>query len=135
MVLSINSPIYFSKEYGIDDDVYWMGRNLSRYIETKTYSKKIHTIGIVPIIAPEELKSNGELKDTIIGMPSCGVVTVYLSTDFKSYLDADIEGRKTLIIDNVLRSVKRIAKRYGIDYSAFEADLAEFCQENGIQML
>lgn len=135
MKLSINSPIYFSKEYGVDDEIYWMGRKLSDYMETKTYSTRIHTIGIVPIIAPEELKTGGNLKDTINGLPSSGIVTVFLSTDFKTYLESGIEGRKTLIIDNVLRSVKIIARRYGINFAAFRADVTEFCKENGIQML
>ena len=132
MVLSINSPSYFSTEYGIDDEVYWMCRSLSRFVEEKNYSNLIHTIGIVPLIAPKEMIDCGKWREYIDGMPKYGVVTVSVQTDFYEYLHAGIRQRKWMIIDNILRSVKKIAKRYKIDYLTFEADVKKFCIENSI---
>jgi hypothetical protein len=131
MILNINSPVYFSAEYGVDDEVYWMGRELSGYLEDKTYGSLIDTIGICPIIAPNGIRA----EDSVKGAPSIGAAAVFLHTDFEKYLNADIEGRKALIIDNVLRSVKKISKRYKIDYAAFEKDVLAFCGEHNIKLI
>ena len=130
MILSINSPAYFSAEYGVDDEVYWMGRELSRYLEDKTYSCLIDTVGVCPIIAPESWAD-----DSVNCMPSAGVATVFLHTDFEKYLNADIEGRKALVIDNVLRSVKKIPKKYKFNYAAFEKDVLAFCCKHNIKLI
>ena len=53
MDLNINSPAYYTREYGVDDDIYWMCRELSYYVREKKYSDAINIIGIVPIVARE----------------------------------------------------------------------------------
>ena len=68
MILNINSPTYFSAEYGVDDEVYWMGRELSGYLEDKTYGSLIDTVGICPIIAPNGIRA----EDSVKGAPSIG---------------------------------------------------------------
>ena len=40
MDLNINSPAYYTSEYGVDDDIYWMCRELSYYVREKKYSDK-----------------------------------------------------------------------------------------------
>ena len=45
MDLNINSPAYYTKEYGVDDDIYWMCRELSNYVREKKYSDAINIIG------------------------------------------------------------------------------------------
>lgn len=52
MNLNINSPSFYTQEYGVDDEVYWMCRELSDFLKEKKYSDAINTIGIVPIVAP-----------------------------------------------------------------------------------
>ena len=44
MDLNINSPAYYTKEYGVDDDIYWMCRELSNYVREKKYSDAINII-------------------------------------------------------------------------------------------
>ena len=59
MDLNINSPAYYTKEYGVDDDIYWMCRELSNYVREKKYSDAINIIGIVPIVAPAAVLEKG----------------------------------------------------------------------------
>ena len=40
MDLNINSPSYYTQEYGVDDDIYWMCRELSNFVKEKKYSVK-----------------------------------------------------------------------------------------------
>ena len=35
MELNINSPAYYTKEFGVDDEIYWMCRRLSALIENR----------------------------------------------------------------------------------------------------
>jgi hypothetical protein len=42
MDLNINSPAYYTSEYGVDDDIYWMCRELSYYVREKKYSDAIN---------------------------------------------------------------------------------------------
>ena len=44
MDLNINSPAYYTREYGVDDDIYWMCRELSYYVREKKYSDAINII-------------------------------------------------------------------------------------------
>lgn len=62
MDLNINSPAYYTKEYGVDDDIYWMCRELSNYVREKKYSDAINIIGIVPIVAPAAVLEKGLCK-------------------------------------------------------------------------
>lgn len=40
--------------------------------------------------------------------------------------------KKRLIIDNILESVKSVLKKEKINYSLFEEDVREFCDNNNI---
>lgn len=62
MDLNINSPAYYTKEYGVDDDIYWMCRELSNYVREKKYSDAINIIVIVPIVAPAAVLEKGLCK-------------------------------------------------------------------------
>ena len=62
MDLNINSPAYYTSEYGVDDDIYWMCRELSYYVREKKYSDAINIIGIVPIVAPAAVLEKGLCK-------------------------------------------------------------------------
>ncbi len=55
MELNINTPAYFNQHYGIDDEVYRFCQNAYMYFKDKEYSDTLHTIGIAPVAAPQEL--------------------------------------------------------------------------------
>lgn len=59
MQLNINSPAYFSNEYGVDDEIYFMCREISNFMIERCYSEKTETIGIFPIVVPKDLIEQG----------------------------------------------------------------------------
>ena len=64
MDLNINSPAYYTKEFGVEDEIYWFCRELSCFVKEKKYNDVITTIGLVPIIAPKEEIEKGLWKET-----------------------------------------------------------------------
>lgn len=132
MDLNINSPAYYTGVYGIDDEIYWMCRELAQYVKSKEYSKCIKTVGIVPIIASEGEIKKGLWKESNHVSLKCGFASVSLQIDYKEYVEADINKKKSLIIDNILKSLKTIKRRAGIDYRMFEDDIRLFCINNRI---
>lgn len=61
-----------------------------------------------------------------------GFASVYLPIDYEKYVRADVTHKKILIIENILASVKSISKRGKIDYSLFEKDVRNFCENSNI---
>ena len=60
------------------------------------------------------------------------VASVSLQIDYEEYVKADTVNKKRLIIDNILESVKSVLKKEKINYSLFEEDVREFCDNNNI---
>ena len=132
MELNINSPAYYKEVYGIDSEIYSLCQSLYQYFKEKKYSNLIDTIGIIPIIAPKELIEKGIYKEVKRCFVSYGFADVNLFIDYKTYVDADMEEKKSLIVKNVLTSVKSIKTKGKIDYDAFVNDMEIFCKENKI---
>lgn len=132
MELNINSPAYYTNIYGVDDEIYWMCRELAQYLKNKEYSEFIKIIGIVPIVAPIDVIEKGLCIETKKVELKCGFASVSLQIDYKKYVDADIIIKKGMIIDNILKSVKAIKSRAKIDYKTFEEDVRLFCHNNNI---
>ena len=118
MDLNINSPAYYTSEYGVDDDIYWMCRELSYYVREKKYSDAINIIGIVPIVAPAAVLEKGLCKAHKRCELKSGFASVSLHIDYEEYVNADIARKKTLIINNILSSVKAVSKKGKIDYKS-----------------
>lgn len=128
MELNINSPAYYTKEFGVDNEIYWMCRRLSALIEKNNYSGIINVIGIVPIVAPRSWIEKGLWKEKRRCDLKYGVASVSLHIDYDEYVKADISEKKKLMINNILSSVKSISKRAKLDYKSFENDVKKFCK-------
>lgn len=128
MQLNINSPAYFSNEYGIDSEIHWMCREIFKFMKEKNYSEKIETIGIVPIVAPKELIDQGLWKEEIKYDLKFKLAYVSKQIEFDKYNVANIEERKLLIVNNILASVKAISRKGKLDYDRFNKDLLEFLE-------
>ena len=135
MELNINSPSYYKDIHGIDDEIYWMCRDLHDYMLDKKYSDVVDIIGICPIIAHKEEVELGKWKEYKRCEAKAGFADVHLHTDYNTYINADMEKKKSLMIDNILRSVKVIANRAKLDYKTFESDVRLFCEEHEIQLV
>lgn len=135
MVLNINSPAYYTNIYGIDDEVYWMCRELSDFVKEKKYSDIIDIVGVVPIIAPKDDIDKGLWKEVKKCDLKFRVATVSLHISFDDYIQSDIEKKKSLIIDNILKSVKVISKKGKFDFNDFKEDIISFCEMRGVKCL
>ncbi len=134
MELNINSPAYYTNVYGVDDEIYWMCRELSQYLKDKDYSEKIKIVGIVPIIAPEEEIEKGLWKETKKLELKYGFASLSLHVNYSKYVDADINRKKGMIINNILKSINAIKSKAKFDYKSFETDMKEFCKNNNIDI-
>lgn len=132
MELNINSPSYYTNVYGVDDEIYWMCRELSAFVREKEYSDIINRIGIVPIIAPKSVTEKGLCKSQKKCEPKAGFASICLQIDYEKYVNADMSTKKKFMIDNILASVKAVSKRGKIDYRSFEEDVLKFCEINNI---
>lgn len=132
MDLNINSPACYTNIYGIDDEVYWMCRELSNLVKDRRYSDVIDIVGIVPIVAPEDDIDKGLWKEVIKCDLRFRVATVSLRISFDDYIQSDVEKKKRLIIDNILKSVKVISKKGKIDFERFREDVDSFCERSGL---
>ena len=134
MNLNINSPVYYTQEYGVDDDIYLMCRKLSDAVKEKEYSDILSIVGIVPIIAPLPVIERGLCKEHKKCEPQYGFASVSLQISYEEYVNSDVSSKKRLIIDNILKSVKAISRKGRINYFSFENDVKEFCQNNNIKI-
>jgi hypothetical protein len=135
MVLNINSPAYYTNIYGIDDEVYWMCRELSDFVKEKKYSNIIDIVGVVPIIAPKNDIDKGLWKEVKKCDLKFRVATVSLHISFDEYIQSDIKKKKSLIIDNILKSVKVISKKGQFNFDDFKEDVINFCEMNWVKHL
>ena len=88
MELNINSPAYFSDQYGVDDEVYRYA-----FFKDKEYSKTLSVIGITPVIAPKELYEQGLWKEhtKVVSLGACAIISIRM--DFESYYEATAVGK------------------------------------------
>ena len=123
MELNINSPAYFSKEYGIDNDVYRYCQKCYTYFKDKEYSSVLHIIGICPQIVPQKLYEQWECKERVKMISNCSCAIVEIRIDFDKYYNANSEERICLMKDAILRAVKKVKSKCKFDYNRFYEDL------------
>lgn len=122
MELNINSPVYFKEQYGVDDEVYRFCQKAYLFFKDKEYSDTLHTIGIVPVVAPKELCDNGLWKDSTRFLCNKQTVSIVIKMDFESYYKADSFGKVEKTKEMILTAVKRIKSKGKFDYDRFKED-------------
>lgn len=132
MELNINSPAYYTNQFGIDDEIYNMCQEIQQIVKNKAYSTEVDIVGIVPIIAPTEVIKGGKYKEIKRCELKYGFATVSLQIDYGKYINADIDEKKKLIINNVIMSIKCIYKKAKIDFTEFYEDIMQYCRQSGI---
>lgn len=85
MELNINSPAYFTQQYGVNERVYYYCKKCHEYFKDKEYSEILKVIGICPQCAPKDLYQKGMWKEKVrfIGNGSCASVDIRI--DFDQY--------------------------------------------------
>lgn len=125
MELNINSPAYYSKEYGINDRVYSFCRECSAYFKEKEYSENMKIVGILPVAAPVQFYEDGLWKEKVSILDNGAVASISVRMDFEAYHFADDAGKVALMKDAILKAVKKIKTKGKFDYEAFKRDLDE----------
>lgn len=135
MELNINSPAYYKNIFGVDDDVYQMCGMLSSYMKNKNYSEVITSVGVCPIVAPQQELDKGLWKETKKCELKYGFASVGLQIDYEKYVEATMDEKKSLIVKNVVDSIKAIKTKGNMDFKLFESDIIKFCDENNINYI
>ena len=123
MELNINSPAYFKEHYGIDDEVYRFCQRAYMFFKDKEYSEVLHIIGIVPVVAPQELYDSGAWKENIKYRCYNSAVAITIRMDFDEYYNADSAKKVLLTKEMILKAVKKVRSKGKFDYEAFKSDL------------
>ena len=134
MILKLFEPAYYTKEYGIDNDIKRMLHDISDYFALKQYSELINKITISTAIAPKEILSKGLWEESIKCWPKSHDAFVCGRIDFELYDNATVDYKKALLIISILRSIKKLEKKGKLRYTDFEKDMLEFCKINKIKI-
>lgn len=129
MELNINEPAYYTKQYGVLDEIYVMCKEISDYVKDNKYSDLINIVGITPIIAPQEIINRGLFKEEMKCEIKYGFAAVSLQIDYDIFLQSSIIEKKKLIVENILKSVKIVAKKAKLDIEAFNKDIMLYCKQ------
>ena len=122
MELNINSPAYFKEHYGIDDEVYRFCQRAYMYFRDKEYSEILHTVGIVPVVAPKELYDGGAWKETCTWRCYNSCVAIRIRMDFETYYNANSEEKVRLTKEMILKAIKKVKSKGKFDYERFVTD-------------
>lgn len=123
MELNINSPAYFTEHFGIDGEVYRFCQKVYIFFQNKEYSDVLHIIGIVPVVAPQEIYDSGKWKESTKFLCNKSAVCIVVRMNFESYYNADSLEKIEQIKEMILAAVKRIKSKGKFDYDKFTSDL------------
>ena len=121
--LNINSPVYFKDRYGIDDEVYKFCQRAYLFFKDKKYSNTLQIVGIVPIVAPQEIVDGENYKEKVKFLCDKSVASINIKMDFNDYYNADSIKRIELTKEMILTAVKCIITKVDFDYDKFKEDL------------
>ncbi|MBO5896661.1 MAG: hypothetical protein J6Q83_05120 [Clostridia bacterium] len=123
MELNVNSPAYYKDHYGIDNEVYNFFQKAHFFFLDKEYSETLKIIGILPIVAPQELYNSSDWKESVqlIDNKNCAIISLRIS--FEEYNGADSTKKIMLTKELILKAVRTIKSRVSFNYEAFERDL------------
>ena len=139
MELNINSPAYFKEHYGVDDEVYKFCQKAYVFFKDKEYSDTLHIIGIIPVVAPQEIYDSGKWKenikflcnsfptrrssDLIKFLCNKSIVSITIRMNFENYYKADSLGKIEQTKEMILTAVKQIKSKGNFNYDKFKNDL------------
>ena len=120
MILNINSPAYYTQKFGINDELYSLSKQISNSVQKKQYSDVINTIGIVPIIAPQELLDEGLWKEKVHVSKPYQFADVQLRINYDEFINANNEEKRELFIKNIIDSIRAVGKKVRKTFQAEE---------------
>ena len=122
MELNINSPAYFTAHYGVDDEVYRFCQRAYLFFKDREYSEVLHIIGIVPIVAPQDLYETDARKECCRWRGYNSAVAINIRMDFELYYHADSKEKVRLTREMILKAVKKVKSKGKFNYERFVED-------------
>lgn len=126
MELNINSPAYYTSQYGVNDAVYDYCQNLYLYFKNKEYSNTLHTIGIIPIIAPRKMYEEGLWKEKVQFINSKTCVMISIRLDYEQYYKANDQEKIKMMELMLIKAIKKIKNKGKFDTNQFIEDLLNY---------
>lgn len=128
MELNVNSPAYYTQQYGVNESVCSYSQKCHEYFKDKEYSETLKIIGICPQCAPKDLYQQGRWKEGVrfIGNASCASVNVRM--DFDEYRNATDKEKILMIRNAILEAVKKVRTKGKFDHERFSWDLQEMTE-------
>ena len=127
-------PAYYTREYGVIDELYKMCKEISESVRNKEYSDLIKIIGITPIIAPKTKIRSGLFKEENRCEVKYGFVSVSRQIDYEHFVKSDIVEKKRLVAENILHSINMISERAKLDKETLVSDIRLLCQAAGVDV-
>lgn len=126
MELNMNSPAYYTSQYGVNDAVYDYCQNLYLYFKNKEYSNTLHTIGIIPIIAPRKMYDEGLWKEKVqfINSKTCAMISIRL--DYEQYYKVNDQEKIKMMELMLIKAIKKIKNKGKFDTNQFIEDLLNY---------
>ena len=109
MDLNINSPVYYTQQFGVIDEIYDMCKEIRIMAKGKNYSSVINIVGITPIIAPYDIISTGSFKEMKKCELKAGFASVSLQMDYEEFICADIKQKKKHRSETLYKSLRNRA--------------------------
>ena len=128
MELNINSPAYFTQQYGVNERVYWYCKKCHEYFKDKEYSETLRIIGICPQCAPKDLYQQGKWKEKVRLIENGSCASIDIRIDFDQYYNATDEG-KVIIRNTIMKAVKKVKAKGKFDYESFCRDLLNVTED------
>lgn len=122
MELNINLPAYFKEHYGADDEVYRFCQKAYLFFKDREYSNILHIVGIMPVVAPQEMYDRGAWKESVRFLDNQSVASIVIRMNFEDYYHADSMGKLEQTKEMILTAVKRIKTKGKFDYVKFKED-------------
>lgn len=123
MELNINSPAYFKEYYGVDDEVYKFCQKAYAFFKDKEYSDTLHIVGIIPVVAPQEIYDNGKWQESIKFLCNKSIVSITIRMNFENYYKANSLEKVEQTKEMILTALKRIKSKGKFNYDKFKNDL------------
>ena len=127
MNLFINSPSYYTQKFGVIDEIYQLCKKISLNINVRLYTDIIDTIAITPIIAPRNVADSSEWKEVKkISLPY-KMANISLQSDYEDFIETNMDKKKQMIIENILRSlyVIKVRLKDSFDYEHIIKDIRD----------
>lgn len=99
-----------------------VNNKIKLFIKDKNYGTEINDIGIICIIMKfdDKMESEGWFKERKLVRLKKKEADIRLRIDYDKFVSGDIQQKKLLLIDNVIKSIREIAKKAKKDFKAIE---------------